>query len=462
MSYGKKQTERCLVTVYADKGSLAFRFSGKFNSLFKVLDGIEPSKQKTMGLGLPDTSANRDRAMAAAREIEADLLHRDWQSRFDPTFEQYNLKAKYAALKLAAPPVAIPEMTVGQMWEDYLIWKEQQLEQTTFRSKFQTKYTNALKGLVWNRKNQQYSQSEFGIWDLGINSDTVESALKIKLAQEAKFDLFCALNEAFINAQSIGKIKLGYNPFFAVLSRAENNKIAQYKNVTVADGETLKWHEVQDAETNAQERDCRAFTKEERDIIIAAFYEAKRIAARQIAPLVEFCFLTGCRPSEAFALTWANIKFEKGVVVFNKSHNGEKKITKNTKNSTIRWFEIYPKLQTLLLRIKPDEAREHDLVFKQGNGAPYHTGAISSYWYGKFSAEDAEEKYSYPGIVKQLADDGLISCYLSPYHTRHTFITLQARNGANLLMLAAICGNSVDVIQRSYLEVDKSAKPLDI
>ena len=38
----------------------------------------------------------------------------------------YYLKTKYAAeLKLAAPiPEPEPEMTVGAMWEDYLIWKQ--------------------------------------------------------------------------------------------------------------------------------------------------------------------------------------------------------------------------------------------------------------------------------------------------------------------------------------------------
>jgi len=44
----------------------------------------------------------------------------------------------------------------------------------------------------------------------------------------------------------------------------------------------------------------------------------------------------------------------------------------------------------------------------------------------KTLADGTEKTYFYPGVVSQLVRDGKISSYLSPYHTRHTYITLTA------------------------------------
>jgi hypothetical protein len=75
---------------------------------------------------MKDTPENWQKAIAIAYRIEGDLQHPDWQQLFDPSFAKYGLKSKYTAeLKLAAPiPEPEPEMTVGAMWEDYLVWKQ--------------------------------------------------------------------------------------------------------------------------------------------------------------------------------------------------------------------------------------------------------------------------------------------------------------------------------------------------
>ncbi|TAF50250.1 MAG: hypothetical protein EAZ60_29440 [Oscillatoriales cyanobacterium] len=81
------------------------------------------------------------------------LQHSDWQTLFDPTFAKYGLKTKYAAeLKLAAPiPEPEPEITVGTMWEDYLEWKKDVIEESTFLRTYGT-FTYALKGMKWDNK----------------------------------------------------------------------------------------------------------------------------------------------------------------------------------------------------------------------------------------------------------------------------------------------------------------------
>lgn len=57
-----------------------------------------------------------------------------------------------------------------------------------------------------------------------------------------------------------------------------------------------------------EEEDYRAFSLQERDIIINAFRQSDKESERRIAALVEFLFLTGCRLGEAFALKWSDIK----------------------------------------------------------------------------------------------------------------------------------------------------------
>jgi integrase len=69
-----------------------------------------------------------------------------------------------------------------------------------------------------------------------------------------------------------------------------------------------------------EETDINAFTQEERDRIIKAFKQNRYY--KHYASLIEFLFMTGCRPSEAIALQWQHIsqdfrfiRFEQAVVV---------------------------------------------------------------------------------------------------------------------------------------------------
>lgn len=77
-----------------------------------------------------------------------------------------------------------------------------------------------------------------------------------------------------------------------------------------------------------------------------------------------------------------------------------------------------------------------------------------------------EVEYFYPGVVSQLVSDGVISGYLAPYHTRHTYITLTAQanshNNNALLHIATSCGNSVDVILRHYLGVSDVTELVEV
>ncbi|MEG4583071.1 tyrosine-type recombinase/integrase [Microcoleus sp. MON1_C5] len=454
--YTKTQAAAETIKVQSDNGTLRLQFSTKYNPIFG-------GKRKHQGLGLKDTPENWQKAIAIAYRIEGDLQHPDWQQLFDPTFAKYGLKTKYAAeLKLAAPiPEPEPEITVGAMWEDYLIWKQPQLEPTTYHFHYLTTFTNVIKGMVWDKNSREFTLNGYSIWDIKL-SELPCFISSLKASDRLKSRVSSALSEAFKLAQSLGKTKLSANPFIIVGGITEN-KTDKYKSTINADGETQEWWNTSNHELSLEDTDTRAFTKEERDIIIKAFYESDKAATRQVAPLVEFLFLTGCRSGEAFALRWQDVFIgrEKNYARFSKSYNGRLKNTQVTKTGEIRLFKIYPKLNDLLLRIKPENAKPTDLVFVNSGGTSQTSGLLYEKWVNSTTTKKGI-KYTYPGVVTQLAESGAISCYLSPYHTRHTFITLQAQSGTDLLLLATACGNSVEVIQRHYLGIDTNVEITDI
>ncbi len=103
---------------------------------------------------------------------------------------------------------------------------------------------------------------------------------------------------------------------------------------------------------------------------------------------------------------------------------------------------------------------DDDLVFKNYSGKQYDTDRIHKTWRGD-NKTIKSKTYYYPGIVTILANNDNLS-YLKPYSTRHTFISIQANNGADLGILADSCGNSVDVLMKHYLQPDKEKTLKDI
>jgi len=435
------------VKVTADRDSLRIVFSTRYNPIFG-------DKRKYQPLGMKDTPENRQKAEAIAYRIENDLLHPDWQILFDPTFAKYGLKSQYAALQLAAPPVVEPEITVGAMWEDYLLWKRPQLEVTTYTPRFEGSYSNLIKGLVWNKKTQTFTDSGNRLFDTHLSDVDIEKWFNDSVScNENKHKCVASLSEAFTRLQSQGKTKLTKNPF--VLENKTENKTNKYKSTVDVDGIEREWWDVPDNESDNDERDRRCFSKADKDTIISAFYNHKNESPRQMAPLVEFRFLTGCRSGEAFALRWRDCfrGKEQNNIVFSRSYDGLEKVTKSTKTNDIRIFKMYPKLRDFLLRIKPDNAQPNDLVFTKLNGKSWNSYEVHAKWHGR-THKDGETEYHYPGVVTQLVTDGLIDGYLPFYNCRHTFLSLQAHAGSDLFLLATVCGTSVEVIQKHYLGVN--------
>ncbi|PSB15134.1 hypothetical protein C7B65_25060 [Phormidesmis priestleyi ULC007] len=111
-----------------------------------------------------------------------------------------------------------------------------------------------------------------------------------------------------------------------------------------------------------EEEETNPFTREERDRIIAAF-KANRYYERY-APLVEFLFFTGCRPSEALALQWKHIGRQ--VITFQRVliYDGRKLVTQDRlKRQNLRKFSINAQLAEIIAAIKPENRNPESLVF---------------------------------------------------------------------------------------------------
>lgn len=210
------------------------------------------------------------------------------------------------------------------------------------------------------------------------------------------------------------------------------------------------------------DNDRRAFTREERDKIIAAFYSSTIKGEKRAGALVEFLFLTGCRLGEAFALKWEDIKDD--VIWFDESYSTETKITKSTKTNTVRPFKRkgLNRLNCLLERIKPIDFSPEDYVFTTVTGKQYTRLKLSSIWLGIDKSKKGI-RYYYSGVITKLVKSNEIKQYLKPSSTRHTFITIQIRNGADPMLLAECCGNGLDIIYQYYLDkYDPSTELKDV
>jgi integrase len=182
------------------------------------------------------------------------------------------------------------------------------------------------------------------------------------------------------------------------------------------------------------------FTAAERDAIIEALESDRFVSPHSgfkhsyYAPYLRFSFLTGCRPSEAVALTWGKVSKDFGSITFDQAlidTSSGSKIREGLKTQERRKFPCNPTLRAFLVALKPTTAKATDLVFPGVRGGYLDPDAFrKSVW------------------VKVLTGLGLE--YKKPYQTRHTFINLMLENGLDAKDVARLVGNSPEVIYRHY------------
>lgn len=365
----------------ASKGSVQIKSSNNRLQLVFSFGG----KRHYLSTGYPDTAQYRKLAKMKASEIEKDILY----ERFDDTLEKYKPKS---ALSTVTPvtPISTPKANLAEIWDKYVEWKRPQCAPSTMKNQYRaySAYLERLPTHDLDRANE--------IRDCVLQSIPINSAKRF----------IVALNSCCQWAVKSGLIL--ENPFYGMAS------------------------EIKLPKSEKAEDDINPFSLAERDNIIQAFRCDRYY--KFYAPLIEFLFNTGARPSEAIALQWKHvtsdlkfINFEQAVTVSEKGLA----VKQGLKTQEKRRFPCNSKVQAILSSINPDNAKPDDLLFPSPEGK-----------YIDF--------HNFRNRAWKTVLAGLDITYRKPYQTRHTFITLALENGLDAKDVARLVGNSPEVIYRHY------------
>lgn len=180
-----------------------------------------------------------------------------------------------------------------------------------------------------------------------------------------------------------------------------------------------------------------AFSEEERDAAIAAFKNDKRLGMNysHYATIVEFWFLTGCRPSEAIGLTWSNVSDDCKSVTFNGSIQTIRGIQVRcflSKNNKSRTVAVSGRVKDLLKALKPEDVHPEALVFPSPKGKAINYPNFQTKIWGK--------------VVNPIKPG------TTPYNCRDTFITLQLLKAVPSAVIAKWCDTSTGMIDKNYAD----------
>ncbi|MEH2200959.1 tyrosine-type recombinase/integrase [Nostoc sp.] len=357
-------------------------------------------KQFFISTGLKDGKRNREIVRSKRDAIATDIA----LERFDSTLISYNFSPAGRDNKVQVIEEAKPkyQYNILDLWHKFTDFQETQLEQTTILGRYVyiKKYCNRLPTLSLDEAS--------GIRDWLVKNAGNFTARLI-------LDYFSNCCRWAVDSRLIYD-----NPFENLTLKKRRTKV-----------------------TN--ESDYRAFTLEQRDVIIESF-ENHDLYSHYTA-LVKFLFWTGCRPGEAFALSWDDISTDCCKISIDKSCN-KYKILKSTKNNRKRIFPTVQgsKLQRLLLSLRAEN--NSSLIFQSKSGLPMTSDLFKPAWTG-YSTKQNGTTYRYMGVVHELATQGLLP-YLKPYATRHTFATWAISNKVSPDKVALWIGDSVETVLRFY------------
>jgi integrase len=181
------------------------------------------------------------------------------------------------------------------------------------------------------------------------------------------------------------------------------------------------------------------FTADERDLVLGAI--ANNPQWCYYSRFFTFLFYTGCRPSEAIALEWPHVTRDKNTLTFQQSatpdEQGRVRIKTGLKTQRKRTIKLNEKVKEAL------GDRGEGLVFPALRGGIIDVGNISQrLWRPALVAAGVEHR--------------------NMYQTRHTFATLALKSGMGAQDVAALIGNSPEVVYKHYAGVTSELRLPDI
>jgi integrase len=349
-------------------------------------------QRRFLSLGLSDTPYHRKLAQDRALEIERDIQY----GEFDPTLKKYKPQSVLSTTDPVAQIAQTP-LTLANLWDKYVAYRSPKVLPKTIEGTYNPVTVHLEKCSVDGLIDPLKLRMEL----LKVTTQDQARRTLMQLSAACKW----GKKYHFVST----------NPFESMYMDLE---------ATIPDPPV-------------------AFTVEERDRIIAAFetHTGKGINYQHYAPFVKFLFWTGCRPCEAVGLRWGSITADCGKIHFHESIvevSGKMERRTKTKTGVKRWFSCTPKLQELLLSMRPHNPDPEQLVFVGPKGAILRESSFSDRaWKRILTSLELVEK------------DGI---KMTPYNCRDTFITLQAMLGKSSTTIARWVGNSSQVIEKKYLD----------
>ena len=363
----------------------------KLNIRFRV-NGY--SKQFYISTGLKNSPKNRTIADFRWEEIQRDIA----LGRFDSTMKSYKFGNSQNIV------VSIEKEPLDKLWDKFLNFQAQYLEPSTLESDYKQ-----ITKIVVELSSKAIADAP-AIRDWLLAKYSYHTAYKTLAA----FSRCCrwAVDSSLIDSNRFEKIQLPIpkNP--------------------------------------SHENNLKAYTLEQRDLIIAAFESHPRFS--HYSSLIKFLFWTGCRHGEAFALTWGDISRQCTRISITKAYASRVRVVKGTKNNKRRVFSCLQgsKLQSLLEEVQPNSPDPKELIFKSTTGQRLNLNILNKCWRYNDTGE-----YRYSGVVTELADQGIIP-YLKAYSTRHTFATWAIASGSSPEKVAYWIGDNVQTVLKYYCHPD--------
>jgi integrase len=339
-----------------------------------------------LSMGLPDTAVSRRLAELKAAEIEKDIL----LERFEGLDKYRRTSAEKQPINADGRSKKTEKTDIRQLWSAFVDHQRRSLSPSTM--KVYRSHTNSLERMPLAIGLSTPSK----LRDWVINNHANSSAKR----------LFTALNACCKWAVSQGDI--AHNPL---------------------DGLTIK------ADTK-DEYDIQAFTGEERDHLLATMKD--HLYWGYYYRLIGFLFFTGCRPSEAIALTWGDVASSMQALTFHCAavfgEEGRLAVKNGLKRRSSRTIRINDQVR-FFLGDRPSNSQDL-FVFPSPNGKIINTRNLAKRtWQPALEVAGIERK--------------------KLYQTRHTFITLALAAGISPQDVAKYVGNSTKMIHENYASTSR-------
>lgn len=393
--------QNCLVTISDNLGSVRLRFT---------YQGI----RHNLNLGIPYDSQDLGLAISTAYRIDYDIKHNSFVNKDD-----YKIKKCKATEKIVTEVIS---EKVTKAVSDKAQWDLKDILQ------FYSQHNPNPDSEVLRLRNNLFDWfdrtpqellllNNADKWLQFLRCDIVHKGTNHKKGFSDKtIATSLRILKASINfAMSLGKIES--NPF-----------VALYRTLDIKNT-----------------KDILGYSPEQIQAIIQAFREdtythkCSGYKHSYYTDLIEFRFLTGCRPSEVVALTGKDIlvKNDRTYINFNKRYvKGVLKLGLKNK----RMSRLFPCNESLTNLLSNLSCKGDELLFKGVRG-------------GYVNADTVNRKYWSP-VIEGLVIDGVLPYKINFYDQRHVFGSLISRKTIDITTLASIMGNSPSTLYKYYLADD--------